>query len=309
MKTVLLTGARGFIGAHCLEALLERGFMVHAVSSRGRQNSYPEQVEWHHADLHNGEHLFRLMAEVRPQYLLHMAWDVSHGTYWSSLENLRWVKSSLSLLQAFIDYGGQRAVMAGSCAEYDWSHGYCIEGQTPLNPGTLYGICKSSLWQMVEAAGQVSGISTAWGRLFFLYGPGEHPNRLVPSVITSLLKGEDALCTHGEQIRDYIYVKDAAKALAVLLESKVEGPVNIASGRPVQLKELIGAAAHIIGRPQQVRLGAMATSKDDPPLLLANTRRLFEEVGWEPRYTLYEGLTETIEWWRRNPGVSERKLQ
>ncbi len=298
MKTVLLTGARGFIGAHCLEALLERGFMVHAVSSRGRFNNYSQQVEWHHADLHNAEHLLRLMAEVKPGYLLHLAWDVTHGEYWSSLDNLRWVKSSLSLLQAFIESGGRRAVMAGSCAEYDWSYGYCTERQTPLTPATLYGICKNALNSMSEGAGREAKISTAWGRLFFLYGPGEHPERLVPAVVNSLLRGEDVLCTHGDQIRDYIYVKDAAGALTKLLDSGVEGPVNIASGRPVVLKDLIGAAAGIAGQPRLVRLGALAASKDDPPLLLANTKRLEEELGWRSQYTLMEGLTETVEWWR-----------
>ncbi len=299
MKTVLLTGARGFVGVHCIEALLERGFMIHAVSSRGRFNNYPKQVEWHHADLHNAEHLLRLMAEVKPEYLLHLAWDVTHGEYWSSLENLRWVKSSLSLLQAFIDSGGRRALMVGSCAEYDWNYGYCTERQTPLAPATLYGICKKALNIITEGAGREAKISTAWGRLFFLYGPGEHPERLVPAVIKSLLKGEDVLCTHGEQIRDYIYVKDASAALTALLESDVEGPVNIASGRPVVLKELIGEAAGMAGRQQLVRLGALAASKDDPPLLLANTARLNEEVGWRPQYTLTEGLTETVKWWRK----------
>ena len=299
MKTVLLTGARGFIGAHCLEALLERGFMVHAVSSRGRQNNYPRQVEWHHADLHNAEHLLRLMCEVRPEYLMHLAWDVSHGVYWSSLENLRWVKSSLSLLQTFIENGGERAVMAGSCAEYDWNYGYCTENLTPLNPATLYGVCKSALQSICEAAGREANISTAWGRLFFLYGPGEHPGRLVPAVVTSLLDGEDVLCTHGEQIRDYLYVKDAARALVALLESEAAGPINIASGQPVVLKDLIGTAAELAGRPDLVRLGALAASKDDPPLLLANTCRLREEIGWLPRYTMQQGLEETIEWWKK----------
>ncbi len=299
MKKVLLTGARGFIGAHCLRSLLERGFMIHAVSSRGRYNNYSEQLEWHHADLHNAEHLLRLMAEVKPEYLLHLAWDVTHGEYWRSLENLRWVKSSLSLLQAFIDSGGRRAVMAGSCAEYDWSYGYCTERQTPLNPATLYGICKNSLHMMTGGAGNEAKISTAWGRLFFLYGPGEHQDRLVPAVINSLLKGEDVLCTHGEQIRDYMYVKDAAAALTALLDSEVEGPVNIASGKPVVLKELIGKAARMAGRPELVRLGALAASKDDPPLLLANTRRLRYEVEWQPLYDLKQGLSETVEWWRK----------
>ncbi len=299
MKTVLLTGARGFIGTQCLESLLESGFKVHAVSSRGRYNYSSQNVEWHHADLHNAEHLLKLMAEVKPEYLLHLAWEVTPEVCWHSWENLRWVKSSLSLLQAFVESGGRRVVMAGSCAEYDWNYGYCTEKQTPLNPSNLYGICKSALHKMIEGAGNELNISTAWGRLFFLFGPGEHPDRLVAAVVNSLLRGEEAYCTKGEQIRDYIYVKDAAAAMTALLESKVEGPVNIASGRPIVLKELIGEAARMAGDPQLVKLGALAASKDDPPLLLANTARLNEEVGWRPQYTLTEGLTETVGWWRK----------
>jgi nucleoside-diphosphate-sugar epimerase len=299
MKKVMLTGARGFIGAHCLDALVDRGFAVHAVSSKGSYNGYPQQVEWHHADLHNAEHILRLMAEVRPEYLLHLAWDVTHGVYWSSLDNLRWVKAGVSLLQAFIAAGGRRSLMAGSCAEYDWSYGYCTEGLTPLKPATLYGTCKDALHKVVTAASHEADISSAWGRLFYLYGPGEHEGRLVPAVIKALLEGEEALCTQGDQIRDYLYVKDAAGALIALLESEVEGPVNIAAGRPIVLRDLIEETASQVGRPDLIRLGAMAAGKDDPPLLLANTRRLNEEVGWLPGYSLQQGLKETVSWWRK----------
>ena len=298
MKKVLITGARGFIGAHCLEVLCERGFMVHAISSKGRWNSAESAVEWHHADLHNYEQLARILLEVKPQYLLHLAWDVKHGSYWRSVENLRWVRSSLNLLQAFIEVGGKRVVTAGSCAEYDWSYGYCRETTTPLKPATLYGACKDALQRITAAACRETGVSSAWGRLFYLFGPGEHENRLVPSVITALLKGNDALCTHGEQIRDYLYVKDAAEALVCLLESKVEGPVNVASGKAVKLKDIVDAAACAAGRADLLRYGAILAAEDDPPLLLAETEKLFLQVGWQPRYSLEEGMQETVNWWK-----------
>lgn len=305
MKNVLLTGASGFIGRHCLEALLDRGFTVHAVSSKEQNNYISERMEWHHADLHNAEHVLRLMVNVRPEYLLHLAWDVTPGFYWNSMENLRWVRTSLGLLQAFIDSGGERVVMAGSCAEYDWKYGYCKETMTPLSPATLYGASKNALNALTEAAGKEAGISTAWGRLFFLFGPGENPDRLIPSVITSLLRGEEVLCTHGEQIRDYLYVKDAADAFAALLESEITGPVNIASGRPIYLKDLINLTARLKGRPELVRLGALAAAADDPPMLLADTRRLKDVVGWEERWSLEEGLEESIQWWKKKLGMKQ----
>lgn len=299
MKKVILTGASGFIGACCMEVLLKKGFEVHSISSSGRFQSHSRQVEWHHADLHNAEHVLRLMMAVQPQYLLHLAWDVRHGISLHSLENMRWVKSSLSLLQAFIDAGGERVVMAGSCAEYDWSYGYLREDLTPIKPKNLYGICKNALYTIVTAAGEQSETSTAWGRLFFLYGPGEKTERLVPAVVTALLRGEEASCTHGEQIRDYLYVKDAAEAMVELLASDVRGAVNIASGQSLKIKELIKLAAEATGRPDLVRLGAIAFPEEEPSFLMAHTRRLNEEVGWFPRYTLQEGLKETVEWWEK----------
>lgn len=298
MNKVLITGASGFIGSHCLTALLKHGFEVHAISSRGRWNRKNQAVEWHHVDLHHFEQVVRLLLEVRPQYLLHLAWDVKHGLYWSSPENLRWVRSSLNLLQAFHDAGGKRVVTAGSCAEYDWNYGYCQEEFTPLRPATLYGVCKDALQKMTSAACRESGLSSAWGRLFFLYGPGEDEHRLVPAVVTALLQGNAAHCTHGEQIRDYLYVEDAAEAFVSLLASKVEGPVNIASSRVVRLKEVIYAAAEAAGRTELVRLGALKASTDDPPLLLAATERLFNEVGWQPQWSLEKGMQETVKWWK-----------
>jgi len=298
MKKVLITGARGFIGAHCLEILSERGFTVHATRSKGQWNKRQTYFEWHHVDLHNYEQVVRLLLKVRPQYLLHLAWDVKGSTYWHSLENLRWVRSSLNLLQAFIDAGGKRVVTAGSCAEYDWSHGYCREEVTPLKPATLYGVCKDALQKVTTAACLESGVSSAWGRLFFLYGPGENESRLVPSVITALLSGKDALCSHGGQIRDYLYVRDAADSLVSLLESSVEGPVNVASGQAVEVRNMVDAAARAVGRADLVRYGAISTAKDDPPLLLAETEKLFQQVGWRPRYSLEQGMQATVAWWK-----------
>lgn len=300
MKKVLLTGAKGFIGSHCLAPLLERGFTVHAISSRGSWGSAAQDVEWHHADLHRPEQILKLMVEIKPDYLLHLAWDVSHGTYWNSMGNIRWVRSSLSLLEAFMEAGGKRALAAGSCAEYDWSDGCCSESSTPLKPATFYGVCKDALQKMMTAACRELKVSCSWGRLFFLYGPGEYEKRLIPSVITSLLAGQEALCTHGEQERDYLYVKDAAAALVALLDSRVEGPVNIASGQAVKLKTLIAAAAEETGRPELVRLGAISAAEGEPALIVADTGRLNEEVGWQPRYSTAEGMQETLAWWKKN---------
>jgi nucleoside-diphosphate-sugar epimerase len=298
MKKILLTGATGFIGRHCLPHLSARGYEVHAVSTRGSLNSSLD-IHWHKVDLLNSLQLRDLVADVMPSHLLHFAWYAVPGKYWTSLENIRWVQSSLELLQAFVANGGERAVLAGTCAEYDWRYGYCSEKLTPLAPSTLYGTCKHSMQIILDSLSKQTGLSSAWGRIFSLYGPYEHQDRLTSSVIRSLLMGERARCSHGNQIRDYLYVKDVADAFVALLESGVEGPVNIGSGKPVILKNIIQKISDKIINRDYIEFGAVPVSLDDPPLLVADARRLTKEVDWAPKYGIDQGLDETISWWEK----------
>jgi len=106
MKRVLVTGAAGFVGRQCLPILLARDYEVHAVSRKGRGPGVPGVV-WHKADLLAGGGI-NLIAAVRPTHLLHLAWDVRPGLFWTSPENLAWVESSFGLVDAFARHGGQR---------------------------------------------------------------------------------------------------------------------------------------------------------------------------------------------------------
>ena len=188
--------------------------------------------------------------------------------------------------------------MAGTCAEYDWQYGYCSEQVTPLAPATLYGTCKHSLQIVLDSFARQTGLSAAWGRIFFLYGPHEHPSRLISSVIVSLLKGEPARCSHGNQIRDFLYVEDVADAFTALLESDITGPVNVASGGPIALRDIIYKIAEKIDREDLIQLGVVPVSSHEPHLLVADVSRLTDEVGWMPKYNLDRGLEQTIAWWR-----------
>jgi len=188
---VLVTGGRGFIGQHCLAQLVAKGYEVHAVSSRP-QFSTPG-VQWHQADLLDLTQIGPLVRNLKPSHLIHLAWHTEHGKYWAARENLNWVQASLALMYEFTKSGGQRFVAAGTSAEYDWSYALCSEAKTPCRPATLYGTAKFSTGLLLESWSSQSGLSGAWGRIFFLYGPGEYPSRLVPSVINSLLRGEPTL--------------------------------------------------------------------------------------------------------------------
>lgn len=297
MKRVLVTGATGFIGLHCLGPLVDRGFEVHALGhSRKPENSPP--VSWHSADLLAEREAQRLVEIVRPTHLLHLAWYVTSGKYWTAPENLQWVQASLDLAQAFAAHGGRRVVAAGTCAEYDWSVARLSERSTRLAPRTLYGASKLGLFTILDAYALQTGLSAAWGRIFHLFGPHEPPERLVPSVCISLLRGEEALCTHGEQARDLLYVEDAADAFAAILDSEVTGPVNIGSGVGLPLKRVVSQLAKQLDASDRVRLGALPARPQEPPELYADVTRITREVGWSPRIGLDLGIERTIAWWK-----------
>jgi nucleoside-diphosphate-sugar epimerase len=304
MKKVLVTGASGFIGRQCVPLLVSKGYEVHALSRRQPSETHPN-VTWHGIDLIRPGCAAELIGQVRPDCVLHLAWCAVPGKFWEARENLDWVRASIELLCAFADNGGKRIVAAGTCAEYDSSAGECVENVTSLVPTTLYGTCKHALERMLHSSSRQTGVSSAWGRLFFLYGPHEHPSRLVAYVVGSLLRGEPALCSEGWQILDFLHVEDAASAFVALLESGIQGPVNIGSGHPIAVRDVLEEIGRQMGRLDLIRLGARA-ARSEPERYWANTQRLVNEVAWAPRYTLASGIEQTIEWWRSAVAVPVR---
>ncbi|MEO8519720.1 MAG: NAD(P)-dependent oxidoreductase [Acidobacteriota bacterium] len=300
MTRVLLTGASGFIGRHCLRPLGALPFEVHAVSSRARPAA-AGVAEWHQADLLVPGAGARLIETVRPTHLLHLAWCATPGEFWTSPQNLSWVQVSIELLRAFADQGGERFVGAGSCAEYAVAADDCDERTTRLRPGTLYGSAKHAFHAVLEGFAR-GRLSASWGRVFHLYGPLEHPDRLVPSVILALLAGREAQCSAGTQVRDFLHVQDVADAFAAILASDVEGPVNIASGSPAAVADVVRRIGQLLQAESLIRLGARPPPPHDPPRLTADVTRIRDEVGWHPAVSLDRGLAETIEWWRTERG-------
>ncbi|WP_439621788.1 NAD-dependent epimerase/dehydratase family protein [Gemmata sp.] len=297
MNRLLVTGATGFIGTPCVR-LAAGAFEVHAAARTAGRPLAPG-IAFHRCDLLAPGAATRLVEAVRPTHLLHLAWVATPGVYWESPENHRWVAASQELLRAFAQCGGTRAVIAGTCAEYDWAAaGVCRENETPTRPGTTYGRCKLSLSHWAGSLGRERGVSVAWARLFWLYGPGEHPARLVPSVARSLLAGRPVPCTAGTQVRDFLHVDDAAAALVSLAAVGLTGEVNIGSCEPIAVREVIGEVARACGRPELVMLGERPTPASEPPMIVADVSRLRTATGWSPSVDLATGVRDTVNWWR-----------
>lgn len=301
---ILVTGAGGYIGAPTTRALLSYECDVHVI---GRTDPAIPDAIFHQADLLLSADIKATLDDIGAETLVHLAWSVTPGKFWTDPANLDWAATSLRLFRSFAEAGGKRIVGAGSCAEYDWSASPLTELSSPIAPATLYGKAKASVWNLLEALGDQEGLSVAWARFFFLYGPGEPQGKLVADAVNSLLAKRVFPTTHGSQKRDFIYVEDAAEALAALTLSSTVGPVNVASGLSLTTRQLLKEIEAATQSTGLIDFGARALAESEPLELRADISRLRDEVGFVPKFSLTEGIARTVAWWREKPriGTSE----
>jgi putative sugar O-methyltransferase len=290
MKRILLTGASGFIGRACVQPLLDRGYEIHAITRA--PGNLPDGITSHRGDLLDRSLTRSLVASIAPSHLLHAAWDVSPG-YWTSQENLNWLAASIELLQAFVAAGGRRAVGVGTCAEYEWGYIPAAQAGAGTAPLTPYGGAKRALCDAFVALRGL-GVSTAWGRVFYPYGPGERAGRLLPAAVEALLEDRDFDCSDGMQVRDFIHVSDVGAAFARLVDGKVTGAVDIGTGKGTRIRDVLGQVIRQLGHGERVHFGALPSRTSEPPTLVADARRLTEEVGFTPRIAVPEGIASLV---------------
>jgi nucleoside-diphosphate-sugar epimerase len=281
---ILLTGATGFIGSHVARELLRRGHEVHAtvrpVSDRRRIRDLEGRLVLHEGEMDS--------LPVLPDLAVHLAWYAVPGKYLTAPEN----RDCLEASRRFLAKLRCRAVFAGTCFEHDLGLGILRE-DSPTKPATLYAECKDALRREVEPRPD-----SAWVRFFYQYGPWEDERRLMAAVIRGQLKGEPSKVTPGDQKLDYLHVEDVAAAVCSVAESRLEGCVNIGSGKAPSVREIVSGIAELGGRPELIQWGAYPQKPGDPMLIQADNAKL-RSTGWSPKYTLETGLRHTFDWWRR----------
>ena len=293
MRRVLVTGATGHIGAHLCQRLWREGAEIHAVS-RQAQVDRGGEIRWWRADFRDTEATRSLLAAVRPDVVFHLAGCVTGGRNIEAVlptleHNLH---ATVNLLVALTELGCGRIVLAGSLEE-------------PADEGTK--VCSSPYTASKWAAGGYArmfhalyGTPVVNTRIFMVYGPGRQPyTRLVPYVISSLLSGEAPKLSSGGRGVDWIYIDDVIEGLLACARSPdvLGGTVELGSGCLTEVRDVALLIGRLMGAEIRPQFGAVADRQMEQ-VRVANVRRTYDQLGWQPRTSLEAGLDATIAWFR-----------
>lgn len=294
---LLITGAGGFVGAAIAKAAVAAGDDVVAVIRSGgsRLAGIAKSISLQKVDLADGPSVAELICSVRPDVVIHSAWEGVGGALRSDDIQLENIRTTVALADSAIAAGTGRFVGIGSQAEYGRYDRRIVEDDLP-QPTMLYGAAKLAANHLVAQRCGEAKVAFAWLRLFSVYGPGDNPNWLIPSTAASLVRGSRPRCTAGTQKWDYLHIDDVAQGvLAAARNDRANGVFNLSSGEAVEVRTIVEMLRDIAAPGLDLTFGDIPFAPDQIMHLEGDNRRLREATGWKVRISLGEGLRQVVD--------------
>lgn len=300
---VLVTGATGFVGRWVWRLLARAGAEVHVTGrSRERLEAVPFPGHRVVAGLETPGALTRLVEALRPAVVFNLAgYGVERGERDPAVSRRLNVGVAVEAALAVSSEGevdgweGQRLVHAGSAFEYGCVEGEVREDAAP-HPIGRYAADKLEGTRRVGHVGRGSGVAMVTARLFTVYGPGEHPHRLLPTLLRAASESGPVPLTAGEQTRDFTYVRDVAEGLLRLgLLPGAPPVVNLATGTPTTVRAFTRTAAGVAGvDAERLRFGEIPYPPGEVWQGAAEVSLLRSTLGWTPPTSVEEGIRATL---------------
>lgn len=299
IKRVVITGATSMLGISLIEYLVSQGVeKVLAVCSpsSGRMKNIPRHscIEIVQCDLTCLESIKRV-AQAEYDVFYHFAWVGTQAQVRNNIKvQMKNIGYTLDALRLAKDLGCKTFIGAGSQAEY----GICeapLTEETPAYPQSAYGLSKYMAGKLSQFYAKEIGMQHMWVRVVSVYGPHDRRETMVMSALEQLLTAGHASFTKGEQIWDYLYESDAARAMALIGSKGEPGSVYVlGSGKAYSLRQHIEEMISVLGEGYSAKFGEVAYKTDTKMYLCADITKLTRDTGFLPQVDFKTGIRETV---------------
>ena len=298
---IIITGASGFVGRHLVDIFKDTDHEIHATYHQKKHSQELSKINWHKLDLFQDAEVKKLINQIKPTHIIHLAWYTEHGKFWKSEKNKEWMDASIKLFQEFKKNNGKRFILSGTKAEYfdgEFIEQYlnttfeCNEFDEP-NPDTVYGKYKNFLHKELKKLDNESKRSLVWARIFDTYGPYENEKKFCSYVIKNCIDRKKIVCNNPSLGMDFLHVYDIANAFKFILEKDFIGTINVSSGKTVTLKYI---SEYITKKFNCENLLELNHESKDRRQMFGNNSTL-KNLGWNKKYTIENGLDDLIKFY------------
>lgn len=305
---ILITGATGFIGSNITRYLIEHYkikpyIIVRKTSNMWRIKNILEMVNIYYVELIDSKNLKKVIFEVKPNIIVHTA--VYGGYYFQKDKEMIfktnfWATFNLLNICNEIDY--ELFINTGSSSEYGIKNKPMRESDL-LEPISDYGVSKAAATLYCQSLAKREKKPIVTLRLFSPYGYYEDKERLIPSVIISCINQKDPMCSSPNSVRDFIFIEDVVESYIKVIENKekcIGEVLNIGFGQQHTVKEVVDEIIKNTYPVLKPKWDVINNPRTEPKIWQADISKLEKILGWQPRYSLEEGLKKTIKWFKEN---------
>jgi len=314
-KRVIVTGADGFIGSHLVEKLIEEGNKVKAFvyynsfGTWGWLDTLPkhlqQELEIFQGDIRDPNGVREAVKGVDTVY--HLAALIAIPFSYHSPDSYvdTNIKGTLNVLQAARDYNTNRVLITSTSEVYGTAQYVPIDEKHPFQGQSPYSATKIGADRLAESFYRSFQTPVTIVRPFNTYGPRQSARAVIPTIITQLLSGVEELKLGSlTPTRDFNFVKDTVSGFTAIANSDktIGEEINIASQKEISIGELAQEMILQINRNAKIACDEqrLRPEKSEVNRLLGSNQKLKSLTNWEPKYTLKDGLAETIDWIRNN---------
>lgn len=311
MKSVLVTGGTGFVGANLVHRLLDNGYNVHLLVRASHQTwriqTIQDKLDLHIADLSDETAVKRIIQVVKPQWIFHLA---TYGAYSWQKHTRQTIDTNLigtvNLVNACLDVGFEAFINLGSSSEYGFKDHAPSEDEI-VRPNSDYAVMKSAATNYCQYVAYRDSVPIYTLRLYSVYGAYEEPNRLIPSLLIHGLQGKlpDLVSPHIG--RDFIHINDVLDACFAVVNRATElenGAIfNVGSGIQTTLENAVSAILYMFDLDIQPEWDSMQNQDWDTSIWVANIDKIKTHLDWMPKNSFEQGLKQTINWMNTTPGM------